>query len=48
MCNQIKTVAFDLGGVLAYQDLDLLTEEELMLFRVYMNRNDILDKELID
>lgn len=43
----ISTVAFDLGGVLTYQDFTLLTEEEKYLFNVYMRRNSIVDKELI-
>lgn len=45
--DKISTVAFDLGGVLAYQDFSLLTEEEKYLFNVYMHRNSIVDKELI-
>lgn len=48
MDNEIKTVAFDLGGVLAYQDLSALSEEELFLFKTYMNRNNIKDRELIE
>lgn len=48
MSNKVETVAFDLGGVLAYQDLSLLTDEELLLFKVYMNRNSIADKELVE
>lgn len=48
MTNKIKTVAFDLGGVLAYQDLSSLTEEELLLFKTYMNRKNIQNRELIE
>lgn len=45
----IKTVAFDLGGVLAYQDHSALTEEELFLFKVYMHRNsNNAEKELVE
>ena len=40
-------MAFDLGGVLAYQDLSVLNEEELFLFKVYMNRSKVEDKELV-
>lgn len=32
---EIKTIAFDLGGVLAYQDLTVLTDEEKLLFDIY-------------
>lgn len=45
---KITKVAFDLGGVLAYRDLSVLTEEEKMLLNVYMNRRSINDKELIE
>ena len=45
---EIKTVAFDVGGVLAYQNLSALTEEEQILFRIYMNRNHIQDPNLIE
>lgn len=33
--TEIKTTAFDLGGVLAYQDLTILTDEERSLFDIY-------------
>ncbi len=46
--TKIETVAFDLGGVLAYQDFNSLSEEELFLFKCYMNRWNIRDKELIE
>ena len=39
MKEKNKSVAFDLGGVLMYQDHSTLTEEEQLLFKVYMNRN---------
>ncbi len=45
--EKINTVAFDLGGVLAYRDLSCLTEEEKKLLEVYMNRNCIQDEELV-
>ncbi len=45
--EKINSVAFDLGGVLAYRDLSCLTEEERMLVDVYMNRNSIQDEELV-
>ena len=48
MDKKVKTVAFDLGGVLAYQDLSVLTEEELMLLETYMNRNKGVDRELLE
>lgn len=48
MLKKINTVAFDLGGVLAYQDFSLLTEEELWLFKIYMNRKSIKNKELVE
>ena len=47
MSNKISTVAFDLGGVLAHQDLSVLTEEERFILKTYMNRKKITDKELI-
>lgn len=47
MRKDIEVVAFDLGGVLAYQDLDKLTAEELFLLREYMNRKNIKDEELL-
>lgn len=46
--ERIETVAFDLGGVLAYQDFSSLTEEELFLFKTYMNRRKIQNRELIE
>lgn len=33
--KDIRAVAFDLGGVLAYQDLTVLTDEEKSLFGIY-------------
>lgn len=40
--------AFDLGGVLAYQDFSKLTEEESYLFKAYMNRfNTPISDELL-
>lgn len=48
MDKKVETVAFDLGGVLAYQDLSLLTKEELLLLRTFMNRNKGVDKELLE
>lgn len=39
MQKEIKSVAFDLGGVLLFQDFSELTEEENFLFTFYMNRN---------
>lgn len=47
MGNKISTVAFDLGGVLAYQDFSLLTEEEKQLFNIYMHRDSIIDMNLV-
>lgn len=38
MSEIIKTVAFDLGGVLASQDYSLLQTEELALVKAYLNR----------
>lgn len=48
MTRTIKTVAFDLGGVLTFQDFSLLTEEELFLFRTYMNRKNVQNTELVE
>lgn len=49
MDKKIKTVAFDLGGVLAYQDLSILTEEERYLLNVYMNRNkENVNREILE
>ncbi len=48
MKQEVKMVAFDLGGVLAYQDLSRLTQEELFLLRTYMNRDQISNKELLE
>ena len=48
MNKKVKTVAFDLGGVLAYQDLSVLTEEELLLLHTFMNRNKDVNKELLE
>jgi len=39
MKDKIKNVAFDLGGVLLFQDRSILTEEEEFLRTSYMNRN---------
>lgn len=39
MQKEIKSVAFDLGGVLLFQDFSKLTEEEKFLFTFYMSRN---------
>ena len=39
MKEKIKNVAFDLGGVLLFQDRSVLTEEEEFLRKAYMNRN---------
>jgi len=47
MNNRFNTVAFDLGGVLAYQDLSLLSDEELFLFEIFMKRRNIKDLELL-
>lgn len=35
LSTEIKTIAFDLGGVLACQDLTVLTDEEKILFDIY-------------
>ncbi len=48
MNEKVKTIAFDLGGVLAYQDLSVLTEEEKLLFQTYMNRNKGANRELLE
>lgn len=48
MDKNVKTVAFDLGGVLAYQDLSKLTEEELFLLQTFMNRNQVVNRELLE
>lgn len=48
MREKIKTVAFDLGGVLTYQDFSCLSEEEKFLWNIHMNRNNISDKKLVD
>lgn len=48
MDKKVETVAFDLGGVLAYQDLSTLTEEELLLLRTFMNRNKGVNKDLLE
>lgn len=48
MHKDIKTVAFDLGGVLAYQDLSELTEEEILLLKTFMNRNQVVNKEILE
>lgn len=48
MDKKVKTVAFDLGGVLAYQDLSVLTEEELVLLQTFMNRNKDVNKEHLE
>lgn len=48
MCARIKTVAFDLGGVLSYRDLSVLDKDELFLLDVYMKRNSgNFSKELV-
>lgn len=38
MSKEIKTVAFDLGGVLASQDISKLDKRELALVKAYLNR----------
>ncbi|MCM1052553.1 MAG: HAD hydrolase-like protein [Ruminococcus sp.] len=48
MNKEVRTVAFDLGGVLAYQDLFILTEEELFLLKIFMNRNKCVNRELLE
>lgn len=48
MDKKVKTIAFDLGGVLVYQDLSKLTEEELLLLQTFMNRNQVVDRELLE
>ena len=46
--NKIKTVAFDLGGVLAYQDISLLTEEEKLLLQIYRKPSKVSNRELLE
>lgn len=48
MNKKLKTIAFDFGGVLAYQDLSTLTEEELFLLQTFMNRNHVVDRDLLE
>lgn len=45
--DEINIVAFDLGGVLLYQDYSRLSSEEAYLLNLYMNRKNIDDFELI-
>lgn len=47
MSNIIKTIAFDLGGVLAYRNFSLLSEEELYLYKIYMNRHQVQNKKVV-
>lgn len=47
--KKVKTMAFDLGGVLAYQDLSALSNKEKFLLDVFMHRNaGLYSHELIE
>lgn len=45
MHKYYKNIAFDLGGVLAYLDWDVLNESEKMILKSYFKRNDLVELE---
>lgn len=47
MHKYYKNIAFDLGGVLAYLDWDVLNESEKMILKSYFKRNDLAELERI-